>query len=132
MIASDATLPLVLCQAGDTLIGIEAWRVAACRAISCATTGPLPPTLAACCGLPDGPRPSQQQLQLRDVPPSVGVASEWQVTISGTLELREVPLTAIHPLPPLLAARSQLRGLRALAWIDQRLVPLLAPAPLTA
>jgi hypothetical protein len=38
-----------------------------------------------------------------------------ELIVDGPLELVSLPVAAIHPLPPLLAARTRLRGLRALA-----------------
>lgn len=36
------------------------------------------------------------------------------ILVAGPVELASLPVTAIHPLPPLLAARTALHGLRAL------------------
>lgn len=126
MLAADATLPLVLCHAGDTLIGLEAWRVAASRATPSHAPDTPGKTLAACCGLPDSSTPPSQWLLLRT---ETSDAAPCEVGITGSVELRPIPIASIHPLPALLAARSQLPGLRALAWIDGRLVPILAPSP---
>ncbi|OQX15203.1 MAG: hypothetical protein BWK76_13520 [Desulfobulbaceae bacterium A2] len=56
------------------------------------------------------------------------------ILVNGPVELVEIPAAAIHPLPPLLAARSTLRGLRALALLPgiapNTAIPLLAAAAL--
>jgi len=42
-------------------------------------------------------------------------AGEFSVTVSAPVELLELKINAIHPLPPLIAARTTLTGLRGLA-----------------
>jgi hypothetical protein len=44
--------------------------------------------------------------------------------VNTPIEIINLPANAIHPLPPLLAARCQLRGLRALALHNAQLIPL--------
>ncbi|MFA6016244.1 MAG: hypothetical protein WC742_14385 [Gallionellaceae bacterium] len=47
-----------------------------------------------------------------------------EVEVDGPTELLHLPVATIHPLPPLLAARTQLLGLRALALTDSKLTLL--------
>ncbi|MDP3694731.1 MAG: hypothetical protein Q8R42_01305 [Desulfocapsaceae bacterium] len=42
--------------------------------------------------------------------------SDVEFCITVPVELRELELASIHPLPDLVAARTKLRGLCALAW----------------
>jgi hypothetical protein len=42
-------------------------------------------------------------------------AGDYAVTVSGPVELLGLRLDAIHPLPPLIAARNMLAGIRGLA-----------------
>lgn len=42
-------------------------------------------------------------------------AIDQKMMVDGPVELLSLPVASIHPLPPLLAARTQLPGLRALA-----------------
>jgi hypothetical protein len=59
-------------------------------------------------GLPDPPSGTRQILTLRQSNPQ-------QLAVSPPVELRNFDYSAIHPLPPLLAARCNLRGIKALA-----------------
>lgn len=104
------TLALVLFQVGRWRVGVEAHRVRACRtealgnaAIDAEALLGFPPER------PTGATPRTCWLQCIDA------AGEREVCVADPVELRCLPLDRIHRLPPLLAARSTLRGLRALA-----------------
>ena len=61
-------------------------------------------------GLPGGETPSARRVLLMKHP-----AGDYPVTVSDPVELLELRIDAIYPLPPLIAARTTLRGLRGLA-----------------
>lgn len=55
----------------------------------------------------------------------------WQLGITGDSEIIHLPSTAIHPLPPLLAARSRLPALCGVALEGRQLTLLLNGARLS-
>lgn len=65
--------------------------------------------LEVCLGLPPAMVAAPQLLRLH------GPRGDWLLRVGGPLELITLPTRCIHPLPPLLAAREPLPGLRALA-----------------
>jgi hypothetical protein len=48
-----------------------------------------------------------------------GKPCDQEILVEGPVELLRLPVSAIHPLPALLAARTRLPGLRALVLPDQ-------------
>jgi hypothetical protein len=118
--ASDACrIDLVLFGAGGWRIGCEARRVRAAHG-----------TPAANAALPK----AESVFEL----PSVGTLAtprqrltlkcpggDLDILVGGPLELVSMPITALHPPPPLLAARNYLVGLRGLILQPQRQIILL-------
>ncbi|WPL15799.1 hypothetical protein Thiowin_00716 [Thiorhodovibrio winogradskyi] len=105
-------LEFVLCRAGDHCFGFEAALVR--RAL---TFGSAAATrLETCLGLSDDGTQDRHLLRLR------AAHGDWDLDVAGPLELICLPSSRIQSLPPLLALRSPLPGLRALA-----LVPANAP-----
>lgn len=104
--ASDPAVRLVLCRADVYWFGIEAGRV---RGLSAA--GAAVPSLGALLGLPlSGPVPSAGR-RLR----VAAAQGELAFAVAEPVIQVEVPATAIHPLPVVLAARQCLPWVRALA-----------------
>jgi len=111
-----AALDIVVFTAGGYRIGVEASQVRASH--------PMPPE--------GGATPTEFLLGLHAAAATGGeqvlvvkhAGADREVVVQGPVELHSVAATAIHPLPPLVAARTQLRGLRALALERQRLTLL--------
>jgi hypothetical protein len=106
----EETLDLVLFSAGGWRVGLEARWVCASRHAPAQTTGC---EIEAFLGFASAghitPAASRQYLQLKRVDGSK------DILVGSPVELFSLPASAIHPLPPLLAARTGLRGLRAIA-----------------
>ena len=104
------TLAVVLFTAGGCRVGLEAARVAElCQSSSAADIddfealfGLTPPAKAH--------QPPPQAMRLRE--------TRTDILVRGPVELVQLPVARIHPLPPLLAARTGLRGLYALAILE--------------
>lgn len=103
--AEHDTLDVVLFAAGKWRAGFEACAVRASRP---APTGAAGSDVETLLGLElaavSGPR---QYLQLQH--------GNQEILVSGPVDLVSLPVDTIHPLPPLLDARCQMNGLRALA-----------------
>ncbi len=105
-------LAVVLFSAGGWRVGIEARQVRSSRPAS--ESGPSG-ELAAALGLPAvagsplGSPLNRQFLTLKRP------EQDKEILVDAPVDLLKLPVAAIHPLPPLLAARTHLRGLRALA-----------------
>lgn len=54
-----------------------------------------------------------------------GTEQDWFLGLTGEMELVELQVNQIHPLPRLLAARLEFHPLKALTWYQQQLVNLL-------
>lgn len=65
-------------------------------------------------GLPGGASPGSRRTLLMKHP-----AGDYAVTVADPVELLTVRAEAIHPLPPLIAARNTLTGLRGLALVAE-------------
>lgn len=115
-------LPVVAFRHQDCWFGIEAGCVRS-RSFSQPASAVRAPSFAS---LLDGNTewPVRQWLLLR------GQQQDWSLGIQGEAELLEVSAEQIHPLPPLLAARSTFLPLRALAFDAGRLLLLLDPLAL--
>jgi hypothetical protein len=96
-------LALVLCRAGWARVGFEASLV---RQAAVAGAAKLV-TLEARLGMATDPRLPRLRLLLK------GARGDWGLEVAGPLELGCLPASRIHPLPPLVAARLPLPGLRA-------------------
>lgn len=114
-------LEAVLFRVGGLRCALEAARVAALR-----PAGDDPQALAVegLLGLPATADTPRRHLLLHRPGGTVAVAVEEPV------ELRPLPCTAIHPLPPLLAARTALPALRGLYLDGEGVVLLLDAATL--
>lgn len=98
-------LDVVLFAAGGWCVGVEARQVRGSRpAPTTAVTGEIEALL----GLPPVPAQTQQSITLKQS------QQDRDILVGGPVELVSLPIAAIHPLPPLLAARTTLHGLRAL------------------
>lgn len=129
----NAGLALVLCQLGADQVGFEAVLVR--QALIAHHTGQAggAATLEARLGLEITSREDRRLLHLHT---SHG---DWHLDVAGPIELANVPIGQIHPLPPLLALNPPLPGLRAFAlaedhgrapWLILLLDPeALAPRP---
>lgn len=103
-------LDVVMFSAGGWHVGFEARHVRSARPAAAEASSKASGEIETLLGLPPSPGPSSspQWLDLRQS------AEDKQILVAGPVELRTLPVASIHPLPPLLAARSQLNGLRAL------------------
>ncbi|OQX19267.1 MAG: hypothetical protein BWK76_05060 [Desulfobulbaceae bacterium A2] len=106
------TLQVVLFSLGRRRLGVEARFV---------RSSSLAPHDA------DGEAAARLGLDATDALPRVSYSlilkrpdGDRPVLVDGPVELAEIPAAAIHPLPPLLAARCRLHGLRALVVQAQR------------
>ncbi|MBF0339845.1 MAG: hypothetical protein HQL95_02630 [Magnetococcales bacterium] len=115
-------LDVVLFTAGGWRIGVEAHQVSSCRRMSHGEDPGNVTDLELLLGLPV--TPDNQIRLLLEFIPSVSLRP-WRVT--GPVELRAFPATTIHPLPTLLAVRSLIPGLRALAMEEDGITLLLDP-----
>jgi len=111
-----AHLDIVLFAAGATPLACEARRVRAAQEL----TGADLPAVEALLGLPPTAG-SRQTLIVR------GADADWPLSVRGPVTLRSLPAADIHPLPELIAARCRLPGLRALAFVDGQLTPIVDP-----
>lgn len=108
--ASSGTLEVVTFFAGGQRCAVEARQVRASR--------PLPgddresyQAIDPLLGLPEGEQAcSPSQILTIRLP-----ENDVELSVTTPVQLRELELNTIHPLPDLLAVRTSLRGLRALA-----------------
>ena len=112
---TEDTLDVVMLSTGSWRIGFEARHVSTARpAKPDAAQEKDTKTIEALLGLPPSTTPPSlpQWLALKQANTS------QPVLVSGPVELLALPITSIHPLPPLLGARNALNGLRALVFQD--------------
>ncbi len=105
-------LAVVLFSAGGWRVGIEARQVRSSRPASeSGQSGELAAALGlpAVAGSPLG-SPLNRQFLTHKRP-----EQDKEILVDAPVDLLKLPVATIHPLPPLLAARTRLRGLRALA-----------------
>ena len=112
--AIHETLAIVLFSVDGWRVGVEARQVCGSRP---AQTGALSGELAAALGLPalTSGAVDRQYLSLRRWAQDKEIKEIKEILVDAPVDLVSLPVAAIHPLPPLLAARTSLRGLRALA-----------------
>lgn len=115
-------LPVVAFRHQDCWFGIEAGCVRS-RSLNPPADGLPAPAFAKLLDQ-DTDQPVRQWLLLR------GQQQDWSLGIQGEAELLEIAAEQIHPLPPLLAARSTFLPLRALTFEAGRLLLLLDPPAL--
>ncbi|MBY0453548.1 MAG: hypothetical protein K2Q11_01525 [Burkholderiaceae bacterium] len=118
-----STLEVVFFSLAGWRLGLQAQQVRAARGVVPHTdcTAQLEATTALL-GFPAHAHPptAPQWLVLQRA------GQEHEMLVDGPVELVALPVAAIHPLPPLLAARTQLRGLRALVLPDDPSHPNMA------
>ncbi len=108
--AIHETLDLVLFSAGGWRVGLEARWVGASRVAPAPATGCEMETLLGFSSPASTTSAAPRQyLQLKRL------AGRQDVLVGSPVELVSLPASAVHPLPALLAARTGLRGLRAIA-----------------
>lgn len=103
------SIDIVLFSAGAWRIGVEARWVRGSRTAPLQAAGHEIAALLGMDATTAAPTAARQYLQLR-LP-----EGDMEVLVDGPVELHTLPASAIHALPPLFAARTQLRALRALA-----------------
>jgi hypothetical protein len=111
-VAMHEALAFVLFSVGDWRVGVEARQV---RASHAAQESAPAGELAAALGFPPvfASPLGRQCLTLKRT------AQDKEILVDAPVDLARLPIAAIHALPPLLVARTGLRGLRALAiWPD--------------
>lgn len=121
--APTETLDLVLFGAGSGRFGVEASRVAGLRHF---VEGEALPRIEDRLRLSTVHAPASGRYVLR----LKGVGGSQEINVLGPVDRVALPIAAIYPLPVLLAARSHLPALCALATVDGKVVPLLNPTPL--
>ncbi|GAB1392697.1 hypothetical protein MASR1M60_08600 [Rhodocyclaceae bacterium] len=115
--AGDGQIDLVVFRAGAYPIGFEARCVRSSQGTASAGA-PLAETVL---DLPlAAPAVGLRQCLMLRLP-----EGERSLLVASPLELIRMPITAIQPLPPLLAARNYLPGLRALVLLPNRETMLL-------
>lgn len=107
-------LDVVLFSVSGWRVGFEAHRI---RASSLAPVGSLGDGIEARLGFsPGAPKVSATSSQLLLIKNADDDAKgDTEILVDGPVDLVCLPVAAIHPLPPLLIARTQLHGLRAIA-----------------
>jgi hypothetical protein len=114
----NETIDLVVFRAGGRLFGVEAAQVRESQPAGAA--GAEAHDCEALIGVAASPRKAPRlALTIK------GETEDWRLAIDAPLELRSVPASSIHPLPDLVAVRTRLRLLRALAYAQDGLVYLL-------
>jgi hypothetical protein len=109
------SLDVVLFGFGACRLGVEAGQIRSSRP---APGGEGFMRIETLLGLPEAPavRPHLLEVKLGD--------RDREILVGQAVEIVSLPVEAIHPLPELLAARTQLHGLRALALAEGRLTLL--------
>jgi hypothetical protein len=109
--AIPTVLDVVVFSASGWHIGFEAAAVRGARPVIAPPENAV--AIETLLGLPAGSAPTglAQWLDIKCPQPS----QNREILVGGPVELLTLPVSAIHPLPPLLAARNRLHGLRALA-----------------
>lgn len=107
------TIVLVRCESAGLCLALEAAKVGAMRDLSEDTAAP---SLADLLEWPEVPAPERPRQRLLEI-----VHPDWRrcIRVGEPVVHFELPVRAIQPLPPLLAARRHADGVRALAWIEQ-------------
>ncbi|MBF0273014.1 MAG: hypothetical protein HQL98_13270 [Magnetococcales bacterium] len=108
-------LNVVLFSLGEWRVGLEAKRVRGCRLAPAAEEETEQPCLDLEKRLGLSADPSTKQRMILEIAHPDHPLT-WRVT--GPVVLHALPIATIHPLPRLLAARTRLPGLRALALTD--------------
>jgi hypothetical protein len=100
-------LNVVVCYSGRTRIAFEVSEVCALKTLPENGKG-----IEALLGLPSVNNISGRQfIELK--------GAELPFAVDGPIDLISITMDAIYPLPPLLAARCKLNGLRALAMVPE-------------
>jgi hypothetical protein len=108
-VSPNKRLPLVFCRIGVHTIAFESHLVKSSEAL-----GAFVPShdLAETLGLTmESPIEAPQASQCLHFHPETRIPP---CRVEGMVELREIPYTDIHPLPPLLAARCRILGVQAI------------------
>ena len=113
VVADHENLDVVLFTAGGWRVGLEARQVRGSRPAPSATAAA---DVASLLGLPPvgETSPACQCLALKPLPQQRN--GDREIQVEGPVDLVSLPASVIHPLPALLAARTRLPGLRALAF----------------
>lgn len=112
--AAGQTLDMVVFQAGNHRCAVEAAQIRGSRALmEQMDNADAIATVESLLQLPKVAQTAcEQVLLIKHAPHDV------PLRISAPAQLQALPATAIHPLPPLLAARTGIAGLRALALME--------------
>ncbi|KIM00305.1 hypothetical protein CCC_03093 [Paramagnetospirillum magnetotacticum MS-1] len=120
--SDPASLPVVIFPAAGNRFALPARQVAAMLSVESTVTDA--PAIEDLLGLPRTAR-ATCMLRLRTGDGDVSAL------VSGEVSLSELPVESIHPLPPLIEASSQLRGLSAIAHDDSGMILLVDPGRLS-
>jgi hypothetical protein len=112
-LSSAPSIALVRCESAGLCLALEAAKIGAMRDLSEDTAAP---SLADLLEWPDVSAADQPRQRLLEI-----VHPHWRRTIRVGEPVAHfaLPVRAIQPCPPLLAARRRANGLRALAWIKE-------------
>ncbi|BCU06934.1 hypothetical protein [Allochromatium tepidum] len=105
------SIALVRCKSAGLCLALEAAKIGAMHDL---TEDPTAPSLADLLQQPESPEPPRQRLlEIRH--------PDWRrlVRVGEPVIHFELPVRALQPCPPLLAARQCANGVRALAWIEE-------------
>ena len=106
----ESTLDMVVFHTGNHRCAVEARQVRASRPLD--GYGGVP-ALESLLGLPEPEKADSPGARLMLLMRHPG--GDFPLSVRAPLQMQAMAASAIHPLPPLLAARTRLRGLRALA-----------------
>ncbi|MCK7576262.1 MAG: hypothetical protein MZV65_10420 [Chromatiales bacterium] len=104
------TIALVRCESAGLCLALEAVKIGAMRDPGETAA----PSLAELLEWPELTAPEPPRQRLLEI-----IHPDWRrlVRVGEPVLHFELPARAIQPLPPLLAARLRLNGIRALAWL---------------
>lgn len=112
----ESTLDMVVFHTGNHRCAVEARQVRASRPLD--GHGGMP-TLESLLGLPEPePEPGPEKAGSPGVRLMLLMRhpdGDFPLSVRAPLQMQTMAASAIHPLPPLLAARTRIHGLRALA-----------------
>lgn len=118
---AEASLPVVTFRAAGVRFALPARQVVAMRPLEDASSAAA--AMEDLLGLPREASPAcLLHLRIRD--------TEMTVQVSGEVAMRQLSASSIHPLPPLIAACSRLKGLSAVALDEAGMIILIEPARL--
>lgn len=106
---SGPCVDMVVFRAGGFRCAVEASQVRASRPLEGPPGSRAVPALAPLLGLPETPATGAMQALAIRRP-----QGDAELSVDAPVQLQAIPAASLHRLPPLLAARTKIAGLRAL------------------